>query len=374
MFPPGSEDNHLEDYQKSIRALAKLRRQVLKPLRTALELPESYMSRGQWSTLPYKRVAKVAMTMYEPLFQLHDGPRFQNFQDDETLAGAGGGPAKPKMIAAAPLHQLVHIMQSWHEHKPPTREYVVREWNKEFASLHTKGLFSNCLVIFDSVMRKGPNIDKLIRVGLGLSALISGLSQQGLPWGNRVFAFRGDVQFHVLPFLPQTQPLTPESLTHTLNTINNIQCTVRFNLTPIFEWILSMAVAQDIKETDMVKTIFVFTNKEFDETSVPTIRGKPSPEEMATRKPFPWHHEYVQLRRKFKAEGYANVFPQVVFWNLQGQHSAAFTTTDDGIMKLKGYSDAFLRIFLDLGGVVEPEDEMYASISSAKYQDLQLID
>lgn len=42
------------------------------PLRKALELPETYMSRRDWDSLPNDRVPFVAMKTYKKLFFKHD--------------------------------------------------------------------------------------------------------------------------------------------------------------------------------------------------------------------------------------------------------------------------------------------------------------
>ena len=48
------------------------------PLRKALELPETYMSRRDWDSLPYDRVPFVAMKTYKKLFFKHDDWRISH--------------------------------------------------------------------------------------------------------------------------------------------------------------------------------------------------------------------------------------------------------------------------------------------------------
>lgn len=56
------------------------------------------MSDKQWNSLPYNRVASVAMTNYKGLFQKHDKERFEGYLE-KVKSGkakiASGGIASP---------------------------------------------------------------------------------------------------------------------------------------------------------------------------------------------------------------------------------------------------------------------------------------
>lgn len=69
----------IEEAHYAYRVRDRLRKQVLVPLHRALQLPEVYMSAKNWSSLPYNRVASVAMKNYNSLFEKHDKERFKEF-------------------------------------------------------------------------------------------------------------------------------------------------------------------------------------------------------------------------------------------------------------------------------------------------------
>ncbi|KAK4339219.1 hypothetical protein RND71_040681 [Anisodus tanguticus] len=82
----------------------RLRKQVLIPLRAALELPEVYIGRKDWGSLPYNRVASVAMKMYKDKFLKHDEERFREYLEKVKQG-------KAKIAAGALLpHQIIEAL------------------------------------------------------------------------------------------------------------------------------------------------------------------------------------------------------------------------------------------------------------------------
>ncbi|XP_062149814.1 uncharacterized protein LOC133858372 [Alnus glutinosa] len=66
----------LDESHYIYRVRNRLRKEVLVPLRRALELPEIYMSAEQWNLVRYDRIASNAMRTYKGLFYKHDRDGF----------------------------------------------------------------------------------------------------------------------------------------------------------------------------------------------------------------------------------------------------------------------------------------------------------
>ncbi|KAI8024343.1 Uncharacterized protein L728 [Camellia lanceoleosa] len=82
VFPRESypeEYEGIEDAHYAYRVRDRLRKQVLVPLRKALELPEVYIGANQWNSIPYDRVASLAMKLYKDKFLKHDKERFEEY-------------------------------------------------------------------------------------------------------------------------------------------------------------------------------------------------------------------------------------------------------------------------------------------------------
>lgn len=78
VFPREScpEYEGIEDAHYAYRVRDRLRKEVFVPLRKALELPEVYIGRNGSGSIPYNRVASVAMKLYKDKFLKHDEERF----------------------------------------------------------------------------------------------------------------------------------------------------------------------------------------------------------------------------------------------------------------------------------------------------------
>lgn len=111
VFPREScpEYEGIEEVYYAYRIRDRLRKEVLVPLRKALELPEVYIGANQWNALLYNRVASVAMKTYKPLFVKHDGERFREylFSVEKGEAKIAAGALLPLEIIAE-LERIVH--------------------------------------------------------------------------------------------------------------------------------------------------------------------------------------------------------------------------------------------------------------------------
>ncbi|KAH0724652.1 hypothetical protein KY290_000459 [Solanum tuberosum] len=91
----------IEDAHYTYRVRDRLRKQVLVPLRATLELPEVYIGRKDWGSIPYNRVASVAMKIYKEKFMKYDGDRFKEYPEKVKHG-------KAKIAAGALLpHQII---------------------------------------------------------------------------------------------------------------------------------------------------------------------------------------------------------------------------------------------------------------------------
>ncbi|KAK1552548.1 hypothetical protein Q3G72_019072 [Acer saccharum] len=79
MYP---EYEGIEEAHYAYRVRDRLRKQVLVPLRKVLELPEVYIGANRWDSIPYNRVASVAMSLYKNKFLKHDRARFTKYLEE----------------------------------------------------------------------------------------------------------------------------------------------------------------------------------------------------------------------------------------------------------------------------------------------------
>ncbi|KAB8111174.1 hypothetical protein EE612_048746, partial [Oryza sativa] len=129
------------------------------------------------------------------------------------------------------------------------------------------------------------------------------------------------------------------------------------NFQAVFDQILRTAVDGRLPPEKMIRTVFVFSDMEFDEASTNH-----------------WETDYEAICRKFGSAGYGDAVPQIVFWNLRDSTSTPVTSTQPGVAMVSGFSKNLLKIFLQNDGVVNPEAVMAAAIAGEEYQKLVVFD
>ncbi|KAL4202871.1 hypothetical protein AMTRI_Chr02g265710 [Amborella trichopoda] len=205
LFPINSYPEYkvLEETHYAYRVRIRMSKEVLVPLRRALELPEVYMSSNKWISLPYDRVASGAMKNYKKHFKWHDRRRFRKFLKEVEKG--------EKKIAAGAL--LPHeILASGQDQK--------------------HGKLSNCLAVCDvSGSMRGLPMEVCVALGL----LVSDLSAK--PWKGTVITFSNEPQIHKI------QGKT------------------------IFERRKFVVKRGRLRKEKMIKRLFVFSDMEFDKAS-----------------------------------------------------------------------------------------------------------
>ncbi|PIA64211.1 hypothetical protein AQUCO_00201469v1 [Aquilegia coerulea] len=328
------EYEEIEEAHYAYRVRDRLRKEVLAPLRRALQLPEVYMSAKKWNTLPYKRVASVAMTLYKKLFMEHDSERFNNH-----LQNVRKGKSK---IAAGAL--LPHkILDSLDEGGEELKEVAELQWQRMVEDLSVKGILKNCLAVCDvsGSMRGLP-----MKVCIALGLLVSELSDH--PWKAKVITFSEN---------PTLQIIKGDTLEQKKAFVQYMDWGMNTDFQKVFDLILRVAVKGKLRKAKMIKRVFVFSDMEFDEASAND-----------------WETDYQAIKRKFIQKGYGSAIPEIVFWNLRHSSATPVSATQDGVALVSGYSKNLLKLFLKGDGPMNPVAVMESAISGAEYKNLNVFD
>ncbi|GJM97942.1 hypothetical protein PR202_ga14907 [Eleusine coracana subsp. coracana] len=205
LFPRDSPSNRdyagLPEEHYAYRALHRLRREMLVPLRKVLQLPETYMSAGRWHALPYARVVSVAMRRYKALFKKHDEARFRKYLEDVEA-----GKAKIAALAYQGEDDAVAELQ----------------WRRMVDDLRAKGALRNCVAVCDV---------------------------SGSPWSSR----------------PEIHEIRGETLREKMRFVKTMDWGANTNFQAVFDRILERAVGARLAPEKMVRTVFVFSDMELDQ-------------------------------------------------------------------------------------------------------------
>lgn len=328
-----TEYEGIEDAHYAYRVRDRLRKQVLVPLRKALELPEVYIGANRWDSLPYNRVASVAMKLYKDKFLMHDPERFKKYLED-VKAG------KAKIAAGALLpHEIIGSLDDPFD----GGQVAELQWKRIVDDLMQKGKLRNCMAICDV---SGSMHGTPMEVSVALGVLVSELSEE--PWKEKLITFSEN---------PELQVLEGDSLRSRTDFVTEMEWGMNTDFQKVFDLILQVAVNGNLKPEQMIKRLFVFSDMEFDQASAN-----------------PWETDYQVIVSKYKEKGYGSVVPEIVFWNLRDSRSTPVLGTQKGVALVSGFSKNMLTLFLDNEGVINPEQVMEAAISGQEYQKLVVLD
>ncbi|XP_059650881.1 uncharacterized protein LOC132297160 [Cornus florida] len=351
LFPRESDPQYqgIEEAHYVYRVRDRMRKQVLVPLHKALELPEVFMSAKQWGSLQYNRVASVAMKTYKELFLKHDEDRFK-----EYLENVKSGKAKIAAGALLPHEIIVSLGDK------DGGEVAELQWKRMVEDMSKKGKLTNCIAICDV---SGSMSGVPMEVSVALGVLVSELSEE--PWKGKLITFSAD---------PEIQSVEGNTLLAKTEFVRKMEWGMNTDFQKVFDRILEVAVEGKLNEDQMIKRVFVFSDMEFDQAS--GVRSYECDSECGDDdgpNENGWETDYQVIQRKFGERGYSKV-PEIVFWNLRNSSSTPVVARQSGVALVSGFSKNLLTMFLEGGGVVNPEDVMELAISGEEYKKLVVVD
>ncbi|XP_028771921.1 uncharacterized protein LOC114729127 [Neltuma alba] len=335
IFPRESypEYEGIAEAHYAYRIRERLRKEILVPLRKALELPEVYIGANQWGSLPYNRVASVAMKFYTDKFMKHDEERFTKYLEDVKSG-------KSTIAAGALLpHEIIRSL----DYDEDNEQVAELQWKRMVDDLLKKGKLRSSLAICD-VSGSMTGIPMEVSVAMGL--LVSETSEK--PWKGKVITFSANPELHVIK---------GKDLKSKMEFVKGMEWGANTDFQKVFDVILKVAVKANLKEDQMIKRVFVFSDMEFDQASCN-----------------PWETDYEVIKRKYREKGFGSAVPQIVFWNLRNSRATPVASNQDGVALVSGFSKNLLQMFLDNDGAINPQAVMEAAIAGKEYDRLRLLD
>ncbi|XVF81473.1 hypothetical protein PTKIN_Ptkin15bG0158000 [Pterospermum kingtungense] len=334
MFPVEEcpEYEGIEEAHYAYRVRDRLRKEVLVPLRKVLELPEVYIGANRWDSIPYNRVASVAMKFYKEKFLKHDNERFSKYLEDVKSG-------KSTIAAGALLpHEIIASLDD-----SDGGEIAELQWKRMVSDLLQKGKLRNCMAVCDV---SGSMIGIPMEVSVALGVLVSELSEE--PWKGKLITFSQN---------PELQLVEGQNLKEKTRFVRSMRWGMNTDFQKVFDLILKVAVEGKLKPEQMIKRLFVFSDMEFDQASAS-----------------PWKTDYKVIVKKFRKKGYGHAIPQIIFWNLRDSRATPVPASQKGVALVSGFSKNLMKMFLDEDGNINPVAVMEAAISGEEYQKLVILD
>ena len=373
----GKEGDSRETILK--RAREHYRRFTLAPLRKALQVVEIEISAQAFNKIDYERIPSAAMDIYKGLFITKDPEHFGSYLDKvaegkRRISGAvllpaklvkqvldrpdrafGPSKQKGKVNLKALINERLHEMEC---------KVVDGQWNTLVDRMIESGKIENSIAVCDvSGSMLMPIFDDgtvPIHSAIGLSLLLSEITAP--PFGGHIITFSQQPQLCSVGGRADYRTFTEK-----VQYISKTPWDGNTDFIAVFEeLILPMAIKHKLKQEDMVKQIFVFSDMQFDAASGSrhlSSSGKPA---------FETH--YQKLKKKFAKAGYE--IPRLIFWNLAGGSGGGgedltapkpVTKEIAGTALVSGYSQGQMKMFLE-GGLFD-EDKKEEEEEEVKEKD-----
>ncbi|RWR78840.1 LOW QUALITY PROTEIN: hypothetical protein CKAN_00739200 [Cinnamomum micranthum f. kanehirae] len=378
VFPRESDPSYaeIEEADYSYRVCDRLTKEILAPLDEFLRFPDEL--RNLHMLYIYERVASVVRKTYNNALEKLEPERFLEF-----LAELNEGymdlseKYEPELF-----FDFLAKLEEWeaknaeedllpHEILSYTNIDDVKElqWKRMVEDRSKKGKLSNCLSVCDVSWcmngsgRKNLFCSKTIagKVGefsrsmaatrmevcVALGLLTSELSEE--PWRGNVINFSQNPQLH---------RIQGKTLQEKVEFIKRMEWEMNIDFRKVFDRILDVAVASKLEAEKMVKRVFVFSDMGFEKAMNS------------------WETDYHAIHKKYQEKGYGSSVPEIVFWNMNDLASywmrPPMAGREKGVLLFSGFSKNLLNIFLDNGGVVNPEEVMEEAIAREECNDRPL--
>lgn len=333
------------------RVRNRLQKEVLVPLRKALELPEIYMSANQWNLLQYDRISSVAFKTYKRAFYKHDRERFLQYLQNVQC------PELPKTTANNLLpHEILNVLQYVNG-----LEVAERQWKRMLDTFSKNGKFVNCISTFKMN-------DCTHGICCGFTLMTSELCAN--PWKGKLLRYgdnpeivsiEGDDLGSRINFCRLNNVVSPKG------DDNNIE-QWRLRLLSFLDKILETAIDFNVSKQDMIKRVFVF-----DGTSL-AFREIWQNEGCCSSCDCGWRSNYEVMREKFKRNGY--VMPETVHWDVSNSVPGlpALLSVEGGLTLISRPLETSFRGFLEGDGTLNLRAMMESEICSADDPELLVLD
>jgi len=320
------------------------RRLVLSPLRKALAVVERDISAETFERIMYERLPSLALDRYRNLFLSKDEEHFMRYI--EQVAGGQKKVSGAVLLPSLLVSRARNTPASYPSKKSSSVESAQAlmntklldgQWKTLVQRIRDSGTLQSSIAVCDvSGSMSYPGFDDgttPMDAAIGLSLLLAEVVEP--PFGGCFITFSEN------PIVQKVGGLGDKrNFQQKVNYIQRSDWGMNTALDRVFErLLLPMAIENKVKQEDMVKQVFIFSDMQFD---------------AATQSDQRWSSSFQRIQMQYEKAGYQ--MPSIVFWNLAGHDTGNVPVESDepGVTLLSGYSHGQMKMFLD-GGEFEDE-------------------
>lgn len=311
--------------RKRLQMSPKEYRQMLSQLRAHLVVLERLMSLGQLDQINFEKIPSVAMHRMKKSFHRDtnasgiesESRKTLHKSYEEYLTKLNKGEAKVNVCGIQP-HELVNTYLG----KTVELDLLVEgQWTALIDRVRTAGTFKNTMAIVDT---SGSMNGVPLQVAIALGIVVAECTECT---DKKVITFNTTPRWH---------ELVGSTLKEKVTSMNYRDWGGSTDLRKVFDMILEDAVSRELPPSQMITTIIIFTDMQFDSACGAD-----------------WESTFEYATKQYLSHNYD--LPKIVCWNLRTSCSKSLPVTKDeiGYVMLSGYSAELLKSILD-GNILTP--------------------
>ena len=306
----------------------------LRELRKHIGVIERYMSAKEWDKITYSEVPSRAMMIYRNAFARNDAERFQAFKDSLIK-----GETKINASTLYPYDLVEKVLYGDEDNT-----ILNAQWDAMPDFVNSE---NNAIVVADV---SGSMTGRPMATSIGLAMYFA--ERNHGDFNGLFMTFSDD---------PEIQKVKGKTLYEKVCNLEKADWGGSTNFEAIFDKLLDMAIRNNISQDDMVKSIIVVTDMEFNEANYNYNYG---------RRTSDWGF-YNQMVKKYHDAGYE--IPNIVFWNVNARNDTFHSQADvPGVQMVSGQAVATFKYVMKAVGMTAYEmmlevvdSDRYAAITIA---------
>ncbi|QIX00448.1 hypothetical protein AMS68_005965 [Peltaster fructicola] len=349
----GIGDTDRETYLRHARCAYQSK--TLSPLRKHLDIVERHLTAKTYDQIKYDRLPSLAMKMRSKLFIAKDEEHFRHYLE-EVAAGKtkiSGATLLPSTMVAEARRQILmkHGFSFCAAAAANDLDALVADgqWNALVQRIKDSGSMESAIAVCDvSGSMQCPRFadgSTPLDAAIGLSLVLAEVCKP--PFGGAFITFDDD------PEVIQVEDESSEKKRTFYEKVNHLEKSPwggSTDLVAVFlKCILPMARKHKLKQDEMVKRVFIFSDMHFNSASSGNNE---------------WSSTFERIKQTYAKFGYE--MPELIFWNLasaaQGSRAGIapmpVQAEEPGTAMLSGYSQAMMRVFMEGGGFNELQPDL----------------
>lgn len=319
--------------RKAFGLSSKDYRKLCSHLNRYLEVAENRMSAKQWDTITYSKLPSQCLLKHRKAFARNDATRYEEFI---TLAKEG----KVNVNASTlyPYQIVGKILNNWTSDIKPDEAEIL--WK----NLPKIDVDSNAIVVADvSGSMSGLPMEVCISLAIYFAERAKG------PYRDKFITFSET---------PRIQDLKGNNIFEKVHNLSHAEWGMSTDLEAVFKLILQAAITNQLSPSDMVGTIYIISDMEFNAITRSQIKA-------SAVETF-----YETIRSSFEIAGYT--IPKLVFWNVNanpGNFPVVHNTPNTCM--ISGFSPNILKYITgEQDEILSPEGMMMEVVNSPRYESI----